>query len=137
MPVRHDDPRPPYVQLADELRQAIAGGEYEPGDRLPSQRKLAYDNRIAENTVRHAFEVLAEEGLVVAQHGRGVFVQEPKPGADDAEARPKTLEESLAEALRDLDEANELLARYEAAGVELPESAPEAAPGVEPPGVGV
>ena len=132
MPIRLDDPRPPYLQLAAELRQAISDGDYEPGDRLPSRRKLAYDYGIAETTVVHAMEVLAEEGLVVAQHGRGVYVQEPKPSDDDPEARPRTLQETLAETLKDLEEANELLARYEAAGIEPPEPGPEAAPGVEP-----
>lgn len=132
MPIRLDDPRPPYQQLAAELRQAISDGEYQPGDRLPSRRKLAFDYGIAETTVVHAIEVLEDEGLVVAQHGRGVYVQEPKASGDDPEVRPKSLEETLAETLQELEEANELLARYQAAGIEPPAPTAEAAPAAEP-----
>lgn len=124
MPIRLDDPRPPYLQLAAELRRAIVDGEYVPGDRLPSRRRLAHDYGIAETTVVHAIEQLEEEGLVVAQQGRGVFVQDLDAGSDTTEGRPKTLQEELAETLRDLEEANELLDRYRATGIELPEPSP-------------
>ncbi len=51
MPIRDNDPRPAYQQLADELRQAIAAGRYEVGDRLPSTRELSESHGIAPMTV--------------------------------------------------------------------------------------
>jgi DNA-binding GntR family transcriptional regulator len=96
MPIRVDDPRPPYVQLAAELREAIEAGEYAPGDRLPSTRRLAETNGISPMTVQHALRQLKNEGLVVSHQGRGAFVQEPKDAPDEeASTEPKTLEEAL------------------------------------------
>ena len=117
MPIRYDDPRPPYLQLAAELREAIEAGEYSPGDRLPSTRALAHDYGIAPTTVQHALRILREEGLVVAQPGRAAFVQDPKHRVDsdeprtldEAKARIASLEAQLDEAISDLARANELL----------------------------
>ena len=76
MPIRHDDPRPPFLQLADELRTAIAKGELSAGQRLPSTRELAETYGIATMTVTNAVRVLRDEGLVVAHQGRGTYVQD-------------------------------------------------------------
>jgi DNA-binding transcriptional MocR family regulator len=76
------------VQLATELRDAIDRGVYRPGDRLPTSRQLAQDNGIAIMTVRHAFQVLRDEGLIVGQRGRGIFVTGPSGPAAAGEARP-------------------------------------------------
>jgi GntR family transcriptional regulator len=123
------------MQLAAELRQAIQTGEYQPGDRLPSRRRLAEANGIAVMTVQHALDVLTDEGLVVAQHGRGVFVQDPKTTAVDDQEPSRSLEDMLAQAQRDLAEANALLDRYQAAYPEPPEPdigpAPDQAPGID------
>lgn len=63
-------------QLATHLRALIASGELAPGDKLPSERKLAAEHGLARNTAREAIRQLAESGLVTAQHGRGVFVRD-------------------------------------------------------------
>ena len=62
-------------QVAAALRAAIESGEFEPGDRLPSERVLASDHGVARNTAREAIRQLAEAGLVTAHHGKGVFVR--------------------------------------------------------------
>ena len=66
---------PPSRALANQLRRDIADGTLAPGDKLPSERALAAEHRIARNTAREAVRILAESGLVDAQHGRGVFVR--------------------------------------------------------------
>lgn len=63
--------------LAGELRDAIESGELKPGDKLPSERALASEHGLARNTVREAVRLLSEQGLVTAEHGRGVFVRRP------------------------------------------------------------
>ncbi|MBA2323115.1 MAG: GntR family transcriptional regulator, partial [Pseudonocardiales bacterium] len=50
-------------------------GVLAPGAKLPSERELADQHSIARNTARQAIRLLAESGLVVAEHGRGVFVR--------------------------------------------------------------
>ncbi len=73
------DRRLPSRRIADELRATIERGELQPGGRLPSERELAAQYGTARNTAREAISILQGEGLVVAQHGRGVFVRPRRP----------------------------------------------------------
>ena len=75
----HIDPRSPtplYAQIATRLRVAIAAGELERGEALPSVRALAARLRINPATVVQAYRDLEQEGLVSTRHGAGTFVQE-------------------------------------------------------------
>ena len=65
----------PSRRIADALRALITTGELAPGDKLPSERELAHRFQTARNTAREGVRLLIEEGLVTAQHGRGVFVR--------------------------------------------------------------
>jgi GntR family transcriptional regulator len=69
---------PAYRQVADDLRRRIASGEFAPGSPLPSERALVDLHRVSRPTIRQAIGVLRVEGLVVAEHGRGLFVR-PRP----------------------------------------------------------
>jgi len=71
--------RPPSRRIADELRHAIESGEIGPGEQLPSERELAQRFGAARNTAREAVRLLAEDGLVLAEYGRGVFVRRVVP----------------------------------------------------------
>ena len=66
---------PPFRQIADQLRRAIQRGDLEPGGRVPSEAKLIEHYGVARMTVRQAVAELKAEGLVIAEHGRGVFVR--------------------------------------------------------------
>lgn len=79
MPVDPTDPRPPYRQIADELRDAIQAGELGAGSQLPSERELVERHGTAAQTVREAVKILKVEGLVIGRRGRGVFVRERPP----------------------------------------------------------
>ncbi|MFS8199464.1 GntR family transcriptional regulator [Streptomyces sp. CWNU-52B] len=74
----HSSNQPPSRRIADELRAAINTGHLAPGGKLPSERALAQQYGAARNTAREAIRLLAEEGLVTARHGSGVFVREPQ-----------------------------------------------------------
>ncbi|GHD23415.1 GntR family transcriptional regulator [Nocardiopsis kunsanensis] len=65
----------PSRRIAQELRVAIAAGELGEDQKLESERKLAERYGTARNTAREAVRLLAEQGLVDIQHGRGVFVR--------------------------------------------------------------
>lgn len=65
----------PSRRVAELLRAAISSGDLAPGDKLPSERVLATEHGVARNTAREAVRQLSEEGLVTAEHGRGVFVR--------------------------------------------------------------
>lgn len=100
MPVPdYADPRPPYVQIADDLRQQIGDGRYAPGDRLPSNAVLRETYGSAVETVRRALALLREEGLVETHSTRGTFVLKP-PGEPD----PDPQIARLAAEIRAVDE---------------------------------
>lgn len=65
---------PRYLQIADLLRQRIARGQWPLGDKLPSLEALVEEFGVARLTVRQAVDLLAREGLVSPQQGRGTFV---------------------------------------------------------------
>ena len=71
------DPRPLYVQLADQLVEAIESERVLPGDRLPAMRELAQSLDCALVTVSQAYEVLAARGRVVSRVGKGTYVAPP------------------------------------------------------------
>ena len=66
---------PVYRQLAETLRAEITSGRLAPGDRLPSEAELMERYGLARATIRQALQILRSEGLIVAEHGRGVFVR--------------------------------------------------------------
>ena len=84
MKVSQDDPRPPYVQVADDLRRAIAEGGYQVGQRLPAGRTLAEQYQVGLNTAQRAVELLKSDGLVVSYPARGVFVSSREPASKPA-----------------------------------------------------
>jgi len=61
-------------RVAEALRERILDGDLKPGDRLPSEPDLARELGVSRATVRAAFTVLEEEGLVLRRHGAGTFV---------------------------------------------------------------
>lgn len=75
----HADEAVASRRIADEFAARIEGGEYAPGARLPSERALADEHGVARNTVKAAMRLLAEAGMVVAHHGKGVFVRQAEP----------------------------------------------------------
>jgi GntR family transcriptional regulator len=83
---------PIYLQIADEIRAAVAAGLYRPGEMLPSLRAMAVEVQVNPNTVQRAYDELEREGLVVAQRGKGLFVAETgvssaQSGAEDGVRR--------------------------------------------------
>ncbi|OIN80343.1 GntR family transcriptional regulator [Mycobacterium malmoense] len=73
------DDKPPYRQIANMLREAINSNRLVPEERLPSEAELIEHFGVARMTVRQAVQELRSEGLVVSQHGRGVFVRPTPP----------------------------------------------------------
>jgi GntR family transcriptional regulator len=67
-------PIPRYIQLAALFRQRVDKGHWPPGSVLPSIDQLMAEFDVARVTVRQAIALLAEEGLLSPQRGRGTFV---------------------------------------------------------------
>lgn len=67
-----------YERIANDLRQQIASGELQPGERVPSENSLIERYKVSIPTLRQALAVLRTEGLVEARHGKGTYVREPR-----------------------------------------------------------
>ncbi|TFZ05086.1 GntR family transcriptional regulator [Ramlibacter rhizophilus] len=74
-----DSPVPLYLQLADLMRARIDRGQWPRGHRLPSLEVLMEEFGVARVTVRQAIDLLAREGLLSPQRGRGTFVTGEPP----------------------------------------------------------
>ncbi len=72
---------PLYQQIKDLLTRSLQGGEWLPGQYIPSEMELAARYRVSQGTVRKAVDELATENLLVRRQGKGTFV------ATHAEAR--------------------------------------------------
>jgi DNA-binding GntR family transcriptional regulator len=68
-----------YKPLGEALRGRITGGEFAPGEQLPSESVLCQEYNISRNTLRRALALLEAEGLIEARPGRGWIVT-PKGG---------------------------------------------------------
>jgi GntR family transcriptional regulator len=71
---------PTYVQIVQQVRQALRMGMLELGDQLPSVRAVVAETAINPNTVLKAYRDLEREGLVEARSGHGTFVRALPPG---------------------------------------------------------
>lgn len=80
MAVYHDQvPRdriPPYLRLADDLRDKLSHGEWLPGEQIPSLDKLSADYHVSRVTARKAVLKLVDEGLLETRPAWGTFVAE-------------------------------------------------------------
>jgi DNA-binding transcriptional MocR family regulator len=65
---------PLYVQLRDQLRALVDGGNLRPGDRIPASRELASQLGVHRTTVANAYAELESEGLIAGHVGRGTFI---------------------------------------------------------------
>ena len=62
-----------YVSLMEELKNKILSGEIRPGEKLPSENELAQEYGISRHTVRKALAILANDGYITTEHGKGTF----------------------------------------------------------------
>jgi GntR family transcriptional regulator len=73
-----NSPIPLYYQLAELIKEQIRSGELKPGAQLPAERSLSERHAISRMTARQAISYLTREGTLIARHGLGTFVAEPK-----------------------------------------------------------
>jgi len=66
--------RPLYKQIKELLLDGLRGGEWRPGDAIPSEIELAARYRVSQGTVRKAIDELAADNLLVRRQGKGTFV---------------------------------------------------------------
>lgn len=92
-----------YEGVVEKLKASISNGELQPGDPLPSERRLMDDFGVSRSSLREAFRVMELLGLIESIPGKGRFVRRPA-GTEDGGSIP--LEDS---ALLELMEARRIL----------------------------
>ena len=108
-------PRPTAKDIAAKIRDDIAKGAFRPGEQLPVARGLAKEYGVALVTVQNAYRQLRDEGVAVAQQGRGTFVRDPaiplgqEQGGSPAFAALATELSAIHQTLRDLSSRLERL----------------------------
>jgi GntR family transcriptional regulator len=65
---------PIYLQIAQQIRTAVAMGRLQPEEPLPSVRQLAVELAVNPNTVARAYLDLEIEGVIYKRQGAGTFV---------------------------------------------------------------
>ena len=69
-----------YLQLVQQVHQALRLGLLKPGDQLPTAQQVVAKLAINPNTVLKAYRDLEREGLVRGRPGAGTFVIRTLPG---------------------------------------------------------
>jgi len=78
---------PPYLQIVQQVKQALQVGILQPGDQLPTVKDVVAQIAINPNTVFKAYRDLESLGLVEGRTGSGTFVKQrpagPSPQVQD------------------------------------------------------
>lgn len=117
--------QPTAARVADSIRASIIAGDFPPGTQL-TEVNLAEQLNVSRGPIREAFQRLIQEGIVVAEPHRGVFVVDvdSEEAADvytarraiEREAAREILRRSDIEAIRQLDAQVKDMARAAKAG---------------------
>lgn len=92
---------PTYLQLVQQVHQAVRLGVLKPGDQLPTVKEVVGTLTINPNTVLRAYKQLDLEGIVEGRRGVGTFVAvdvAPPPPDGDRKALRTALERWLGRA---------------------------------------
>jgi DNA-binding transcriptional regulator YhcF (GntR family) len=80
--VDRDADIPVGTQLTWQIQTLITEGRLQPGEQLPSVRRLAEAAGVNVNTIRSVYDRLEGEGFIRTEHGRGSFVAQNVPRLD-------------------------------------------------------
>ena len=73
-----------YIQIYNQLHNAILSGQYKVGDKLPSEKDLCAMFSVSRVPVREALCALELNGLVDSMQGAGYYVKETTPTSNDS-----------------------------------------------------
>lgn len=68
---------PQYRKIYLDIKRKILEKEFSAGEKLPYERELCEQYGVKRVTIRKSLEMLAQEGLITKQMGRGSFVSSP------------------------------------------------------------
>jgi len=100
-PLESTDEKNLYEQVADRIHSLIKEGTLQPGDRLPSVRKLKAQLSVSVSTVMEAYRLLEDRGLICARPQSGYYVKlaiarPPEPAQSAPPTQASVVDTSLA-----------------------------------------
>ena len=72
-----------YIQIYNQLHEAIVSGQYKVGEKLPSEKDLCTMFNVSRVPVREALCALELNGLVDSMQGAGYYVKETTPSGGE------------------------------------------------------
>jgi GntR family transcriptional regulator len=72
--IKNSSNDPIYLQIKNQIRDAILNGELETDELLPSIRFLAKELRVSVITTKRAYDELEKDGFIHSVQGKGSFV---------------------------------------------------------------
>ena len=88
---------PLYRRLSEGIRELISKGVLTHGTRLPAVRDLADSLDLSKGTVKHAYNLLADSGVLSQTQGKGSFVE-----LQDALSPDRSRKEQAMEAIEEM-----------------------------------
>lgn len=70
---------PVYKQLIQTIQNLVFTGEFKEGEFIPSMNELAGELNISKETVKKAYSILREKGIIESSHGKGFYVTNHTP----------------------------------------------------------
>ena len=92
---------PLYLQLAEQIKRAVAVGSLAAGERLPTVKVLAHDLKVNPNTVARVYRELEREGIIATAPGRGSFVRDQRALDQSRRVALDVAERGIAGAMRE------------------------------------
>ena len=100
-----------YEEVAEYLGKSIARGTFQPGDRLPSVRKLHQQLSVSISTVMEAYRLLEDRGLITVRPQSGYYVKavvsSKEPHSSHPPRQASSVDTSIVSRIyADIDEPN-------------------------------
>lgn len=96
--IRNSSDEPIYMQIKEQIKEAIICGKLQEDEQLPSIRLLAKELRVSVITTKRAYDELESEGFLHSVQGKGSFVA-PQNLEFVREGHLRDMEEALQKAL--------------------------------------
>lgn len=117
-----NQPKGIYQQIADQVSDRIATGEWGSGEKIPSVREMAVNLGVNPNTVARSYQSLLDDKIIENRRGIGYFVGEDAQERIMNDMKKAFIEEDLPKLFEMMErlgmDIQELVALYERRGKE-------------------
>ena len=95
--------KPIFLQIAEHICDAVLGGLYPEGERLPSVREYAAEVEVNVNTVVRSYDWLSQKDIIFNKSGLGYFVSEGATETIHQSLREAFFKETLQELIQQME----------------------------------